>query len=264
MKNEVAIYGKNNFVSLPTQHELEVLNVIAQQAVTSKMYKNIGDLPGLLMVMLAARELNISPVMAINGGLAIIQGKVEIAARLMNALIRNAGHSIQKIKETKEACVLIGKRNDNGDAMEASYTIEEAKEAGLVRPGSNWIKYPKDMLFARALSRLARQLFSDVIGIGYVEGEISGAINSDNNGNNEVILAEPVVNPEEKEKKLIDTLLKEFEKSDHENLIVYIDEVMKHFDWTLEKTLEELTKDVSSSKQKFAKWKLLKEKKLNG
>ena len=33
--------------------------------------------------------------------------------------------------------------------------------------------YPRDMLFARALSRLARQLFSDVISETYVIGEIS-------------------------------------------------------------------------------------------
>jgi len=69
-------------------------------------------------------------------------------------------------------CILHGKRADNGDTWTESFSIQEAKSAGLYRQGGPWSKFPKDMLFARALSRLARQLFPDVIKGVYVEGEI--------------------------------------------------------------------------------------------
>lgn len=42
----------------------------------------------------------------------------------------------------------------------------------MIKPGGVWAKYPEDMIYARALSRLARRLFADVIGTAYVEGEI--------------------------------------------------------------------------------------------
>ena len=67
-------------------------------------------------------------------------------------------------------CILHGKRADNGDTWTEYFSIDDAKKAGLYR--GQWLKYPKDMLFARALSRLARQLFPDVIKGCYVQGEI--------------------------------------------------------------------------------------------
>lgn len=162
---------------IPTDHEMMVFNTMATQAVESKMYKGIGDQAGVMMIMLSARELGISPMQALNGGLNIIQGKVEISARMMGALIRKAGHSISIVESTDTLCTLKGTRADNGDTLEATYSVIEAQKAGLIRNGGGWTKCPKDMCFARAISRLARQLFADVIGIGYVEGEIKATEN---------------------------------------------------------------------------------------
>lgn len=166
MSNDVSLTN----MGLPSQHEMEVFRTMAKGAVQSRMYK--GDESSVIMIMLAARELGIPPMAALNGGLHLIQGKVEISARMMSALIRKAGHSLILKESTDEKCVLVGIRKDNQDTFEASYTIHDAHKAGLVKSGGGWVKFPKDMCFARALSRLSRQLFSDVIGIGYVEGEI--------------------------------------------------------------------------------------------
>ena len=39
------------------------------------------------------------------------------------------------------------------------HTIEMATMAGLVKPNSNWVKIPTDMLVARAQSRLYRMVY---------------------------------------------------------------------------------------------------------
>lgn len=169
MSNEISIVS----TGIPSTHELAVYQTVAKHASQSNMYRNMGGEAGILMIMLAARELNIPAMQALNGGIHIIQGKVEISARMMNALIRRAGHSLKILESTDSVCTIQGTRKDNGDTGTATYTIADAQKAGLVRAGGGWIKYPGDMCFARALSRLSRQLFADVIGIGYVEGEVS-------------------------------------------------------------------------------------------
>lgn len=125
-----------------------------------------------MMIMLAAREYGIGPAQALNGGLHIIEGKVELSARMMSALIRRSKHKIHVVEMTDEKCMLRGVRADSGEVHQVTYTIEMAQKAGLIKDKGGWKRNPEDMLFARALSRLARQLFSDVIGIGYIEGEI--------------------------------------------------------------------------------------------
>ena len=105
-----------------------------------------------------------------------VNGKVEMQSILMAKMIRQAGHSFTPGKECdNNICVLHGKRKDNGDTWKVSFTIDEAKRAGIYRENGPWGKYPEDMLYSRALSRLARRLFPDVIGNCYVQGEISEA-----------------------------------------------------------------------------------------
>lgn len=126
-----------------------------------------------MMIMLAAREYGIGPAQALNGGLHIIEGKVELSARMMSALIRRSKHKLHIVESTDEKCTIRGVRADTGEVHVVTYTIEMAQKAGLIKEKGGWKRTPEDMLFARTLSRLARQLFSDVIGIGYIEGEIS-------------------------------------------------------------------------------------------
>lgn len=239
---------------VPTEHEMMVFHTMAEQAVSSKMYKGIGEKAGVMMIMLSARELGIPPCQALNRGLNIINGTVEISARMLGALIRKSGHQFIPKKLTDTECIMWGKRADNGQELEVSFTLAEAQKAGLVKPGGGWVKWPKDMLFARSLSRLARQLFSDVIGIGYVEGEI---VPSDFKPDIPSIPSDPST-PEIIDVKTtpidFNVVLNTLHEEDKFLMIKYLHVVMEHFSWTEEETKLKFLEDPKLM-EKFEKWK---------
>ncbi len=152
--------------------EVDQMRETCAKLALTKHYAKMGP-DGIFAVLMMARTLNLNPFDALNGGLYTVNGKVEMSARMMNELIRRAGHSISKDpKSDHTICILHGKRVDNGDTWTSSFSIAEAKAAGVYRAGTPWEKWPSDMTFARALSRLGRQLFADVIKGCYVEGEL--------------------------------------------------------------------------------------------
>ena len=164
----------NDLVKVPTIDEIKSYELIAKHASNSQYWDSMGGAEGKLCIMILARELGVSPMMALSGEFHNIQGKITVSARLMNTLIRQKGHILQTLECTDQICRIKGKRKDTGETMEVSFTIEEAKKAGLVKEKSAWIKTPSDMLFSRAISRLGRRLFPDCIGATYVHGEITG------------------------------------------------------------------------------------------
>lgn len=150
-----------------------------QQAVQMLMqtahYAKLGP-DGLFAIIQKAKSMRVEPLDALNGGMYYVKGKVEMSSAMMNQLIRQNGHSITKDKRSDDTiCILHGKRADTGDTWTESFSIDEARRAGIYSEDGSWGKYPRDMLFARALSRLARQLFPDVIKGCYVQGEIADA-----------------------------------------------------------------------------------------
>ena len=138
-------------------------------------YQKMGE-AGIFAIVQKANSLSINPMDALNGGMYFVQGKVELSAIMMAKLIRAKSHSITLDKNSNnDICILHGKRKDNGDTWKVSFCIEDAKRAGIYKQGGPWSKYPDTMCYNRALSKLARQLFPDVIGNCYIEGEISDA-----------------------------------------------------------------------------------------
>ena len=141
----------------------------------TKHYAAMGE-AGIFAIVQKANSLGINPLEALNGSMYFVQGKVELSSIMMAKLIRAKGHSITLDKNSNnDICILHGKRKDNGDTWKVSFSIEDAKRAGIYKQGGPWSKYPDTMCYNRALSKLARQLFPDEIGNCYIEGEISDA-----------------------------------------------------------------------------------------
>ncbi len=159
-----------SLVKYEDKQDLEYFKGLCKTCMASGKYGTDMNEATMLNIMLTARDLGISPMKAINGGFYIVNGKISMAATLMIDRIRNAGHSISVLEWTKDKCILIGRRKDNGDTCKLEYTIEDAQLAGLTN-SPTWKKHPKSMLSARAHSMLARVLFPDVVGNAYSEEE---------------------------------------------------------------------------------------------
>lgn len=168
----------NNALTIPEDFNLdnairdvESMQTMCKKLMQTKHYQAMGE-AGIFAIIQKAKSLNMNPIDALGGSLYFVQGKVGMSTEAMNALIRRAGHSITKDpKSNNSICILHGRRADNGDTWTCSFSLEDAKRAGLMK--NMFEKYPGVMLFNRCMSMLARQLFPDIIkGAGYTHDEL--------------------------------------------------------------------------------------------
>lgn len=158
------------------QMQNSIANIDQMNALSTKIfqmphYRKLG-MDGIFMVVSYANSLGIDPLEALNGGLYNINGKIGMAAETMARLVRKAGHSITKDEKSDDTiCILHGKRRDNGDTWTSSFSINDAKKAGIFK--GSWEKYPAAMCYNRAMSFLFRQLFPDLAkNAGYCQDEL--------------------------------------------------------------------------------------------
>lgn len=151
--------------------DIETMQKMANQLMKTKHYQAMGE-AGIFAIVQKAKSLGIHPLEALNGALYFVNGKIGMSTEMMASLIRQAGHSIVKDeKSDNSVCILRGKRADNGDTWIVTFSMEDARRAGLAK--NMYEKYPSVMLYNRAMSMLARQLFPDVIkGAGYTHDEL--------------------------------------------------------------------------------------------
>lgn len=131
-------------------------------------------------ILFAAKNLNLPIDIALRG-FYVIGGKIEMTSGLMAQIIRAHGHTLILQDLTEKLCVLKGIRKDNENSWISTFSIQDAIRAGLYdeKKFNVWRRFPKRMLYARALSALARDLFSDILAGFYTEGEISSDLNTE-------------------------------------------------------------------------------------
>lgn len=183
---------------IPTQQEVQVLRDLGTTLVKSGFLPTSIKTPEqAIAIMLKGKELGIPPMQAFSS-IAIISGKPTISAELMLALIyRNVpGAVVDFIEITAKVCVISAKR-PGGKLSTFSFSIEEAKNAGLLNK-ENWTKYPSAMLRARCISAMARAMFPDALmGASYVHEEMGADVTADG----EIIDIEPEVAPDPEKKQ---------------------------------------------------------------
>lgn len=165
----------------PSSEELESIirqaEMLAKSTIVPKDYRN--NQANIVAAALAGRSFDWDTMTAMRM-LQIIQGQASVKPEALLALIRKAGHNVEfTVLPDKSGIVATGTRADNGDTGSASFTLDDAKRANLLKNGT-WGAYPLDMCQWRAVSRLSRQLFSDcVLGAGYTPEEIALAKGAD-------------------------------------------------------------------------------------
>lgn len=112
--------------------------------------------------ILYGRELGMEPMTSLRS-INVIKGKPALSAEAMRALILSAGHELRFVEMTATRCIIEGKRRGQDEPTRVSYSMDDAKKAGLAGQ-QQYSKMPRQMLAARATAELARLLFADVIG----------------------------------------------------------------------------------------------------
>lgn len=134
-----------------------------------------------IVKILAGQELGFGPFASMTG-VSIIQGKPTIGANLMAAAVKRTGkYNYRVIEMTDNACE-IAFFEGGQDIGHSRFTMDDAKKASL-NSKDNWTKYPRNMLFARALSNGQRWYAPDVFNgaLVYTPDELGQTTDEDGN-----------------------------------------------------------------------------------
>lgn len=151
---------------------IEVAKALANTGYVPDPYRGKPD--DVFATVVAGQALGLKPVVALMN-CAVINGRPTFEGEVLLGLIRQHGHSVRRTECSAERVVVVGKRADNGDVQEVVWTRERAERAGLAGKATHKT-YPELMLTWRAITELARVLFSDVtLGLASYTAEELGA-----------------------------------------------------------------------------------------
>ena len=127
----------------------------------SGMFSDIKSAQQAVVKIMAGAEMGISPFAAMSG-IHIIQGKPTIGAGLMAARVKGFGKYDYRVLEHSEKICSIEyfEKSPTGSKSlgTSTFTIEDAKKAGT----KNIDRFPKNMLFARAMSNGVKWYTPDI------------------------------------------------------------------------------------------------------
>lgn len=156
MKNEITIMPVNDIMSM------------AKVFAESGMFTDAKAMGQAFVKIQAGQEIGVPPFAAMSG-IHIIQGKPTLGAGLIASTVKGSGKYDYKVKEMSDKICSIDFYQGSEIIGNSSFTIEEAKKA-LTK---NIDKFPKNMLFARAISNGVKWYCPDVFsGPVYVPEEM--------------------------------------------------------------------------------------------
>jgi len=163
----------------------------AQAFAASRYFSDAAEYEKAIVKILAGREMGFGAFASMTG-IAVIQGKPVIGANLIAAAIKRTGkYNYRVIEHSETACKI--QFTENGEVCGVSeFTMKDAQAAGLTGK-DNWKKYPRNMLFARAISNGARWYCPDLFGGSAVYSPDELGANEDEDGNIIDVPVKPVV-----------------------------------------------------------------------
>jgi hypothetical protein len=146
--------------ALVVQQSLDVMT-LADVLVKSGFFTDTRQQAQAVVKVLAGQELGFGPIASMTS-IHIVKGRPVLSANLMAALVkRHPRYNYRVAEHTPEVCTLVF-LEDGQQIGTSQFTKEDATAAGLMN-GTNWQRYPRNMLFARALSNGVKWHCPDVL-----------------------------------------------------------------------------------------------------
>jgi len=159
---------------LTTVESLTEPMALGEVFMKSGMFTDVKSQAQAVVKILAGRELGLAPLESMTN-IYIVNGKVALQAKIIGSLIKKSGkydYVVEKLDD--QECImgfyLVEEDGKKVELGKSTFTIKDAARAGIVNKDV-WKNYPRNMLFARALSNGARWYTSDVF-CGYTAEEI--------------------------------------------------------------------------------------------
>ena len=170
---------------LPLPFNINKMRAVAEACKASGFYKDCKDANKALVKMMAGHELGFGPSASLSG-IYIVQDKIVLSYPMLGTLIKRSGRYDFRIKKhTDEICeidffeIIDGKRTLVGTS---SFSLADATKAGLLS-NPTWKKYPRNMLYARALGNGQKWYAPDVSGGSPVYTPDEMGMDEDEDGN---------------------------------------------------------------------------------
>lgn len=165
--NELAIQSEQTNISIRelTPGVWGMINEMAPVMYKARLF-GVSSYEQAAAIMLKGYEMGLS-ITASFELVQVVQGKPALSPRGALALILNSPKiktvQVEKIMKADKfvgySCFM---ERTNGFKFKAEFTLEDAKRAGLVKPGSGWENYPENMCQWRAIGFCADVVAPDI------------------------------------------------------------------------------------------------------
>jgi hypothetical protein len=172
-KGGLVVVGSGAALTAFEPHDLasamQLADVLSRSKLIPGSLRNPAD---ILIVVMTGRELGLTVMQSVRG-CHVIDGKVGMSAELMLALVKRRPECkfIRIVESTDIVCTLETQRDGDPEPTRMSYSIEQAKRAGVTNK-DNWKKHTEAMLRARCASALCRAVYPDLLLGVYSEDEM--------------------------------------------------------------------------------------------
>lgn len=171
------------------------LNRWGQFAVQAGLIPQGTSLPQAMAIIQCGKEIGLQPLQSLRS-MNFIKGRLTMSVQLQLALAKQRGVKIVDMKEETNSCEITLERS--GEKITCSYSLDDARKAGLIKQDGNYEKYLKQMLRWRATGDCLRMIAPDLV-MGLLSPEEADSIES----------FTPAMAPVVKETGIVDTSKKQ-------------------------------------------------------
>ena len=143
----------------------------------ARFFGGVTSPAAAMAIMLTGYELGLPPAASFRF-VHVIDGRPALSPKGALAVLRRSGLLDRlEIVEAPGACT-VAMRRRGGESFSLTWTLEDARRAGVIRPNGGWDRYPQNMLRWRAIGYVADVLFPDVLGGLHRADEVGAAIDA--------------------------------------------------------------------------------------